>query len=371
MRVLQILPALESGGVERGTVEFAAELVKRGHSSHVCSSGGGMVVQLEQQGSHHHQRAIHRKSLRSLAQIRPFRQLLRDVQPDIVHVRSRMPAWINYLAWRGLPLPERPARVSTFHGLYSINAYSAIMARAEQVIAVSDCVQDYVLTNYAANPQNLTVIPRGVDSAQFSQQTQQAPQTSLFQDCPQLAGRPLLLMPGRLTRWKGQLEFLEVMAGIVRQQPNAHGLIVGGAEPNKNRFLEEVKQRRSELGLDQHVTLLGSRRDMAGLYHAATAVCHLSTKAEPFGRTITEALACGTPVIGYDRGGAAESLQACFPQGLVHTNDVDGFIRKALTIMARNDHHIELPERFHLKTQTESTLAVYEKALADRRSQNE
>jgi glycosyltransferase involved in cell wall biosynthesis len=361
MKVLQVLPALESGGVERGTVEFAAELVKRGHSSHVCSNGGGMVAQLERQGSHHHQRPIHRKSLTSLTQIRPFRQFLRELRPDIIHVRSRLPAWINYLAWKGLPVSDRPALVSTFHGLYSVNPYSAIMARADQVIAVSNCVRDYALANYSLKPENLTVIHRGVDSAAFHPQS---PDSSLFREYPALADRQLILMPGRLSRWKGQLQFLDVMRQIVRQQPNAHGLIVGGAESGKGRFLEELKQRCNDLGLEHHVTLLGARIDMAALYRLARVVCHLSTKAEPFGRTVTEALASGTPVVGFNRGGVAETLHACFPEGVVPADNIDAFVRKTLAVMAQDDHPIEVPLRFHLQAQVDATLEVYGKLLA-------
>ncbi|TNE97445.1 MAG: glycosyl transferase, partial [Gammaproteobacteria bacterium] len=116
MRILQALPALYSGGVERGTVEFASDLAKRGHESFVVSNGGPMVDTLRAQGSTHIKMPIHRKSPASFAQIRPMRQLIRDIKPDIVHVRSRMPAWIVRLAWKGLAEYERPAIVSTFHG---------------------------------------------------------------------------------------------------------------------------------------------------------------------------------------------------------------------------------------------------------------
>ena len=134
MKVLQVLPNLDSGGVERGTVEFARELVARGHQSIVMSNGGRLVKQLQAEGSRHIELPVHHKSLRSLRLVRPLRRLLAELQPDIIHVRSRLPAWLIFLAWRKLPRATRPRLVSTFHGLYSVNFYSAVMARAEQII---------------------------------------------------------------------------------------------------------------------------------------------------------------------------------------------------------------------------------------------
>ncbi|MDX1634980.1 MAG: glycosyltransferase family 4 protein [Marinobacter sp.] len=369
MRILQVLPALHSGGVERGTVEFAAELVRRGHESIVLSSGGPLAKQLEEQGSTHITRPVHRKSLRSFGQIRPVRALLREFRPDIVHVRSRMPAWIIYLAWRGLPPKERPALVATFHGMYSVNPYSAVMARAQQLIAVSNCVRDYVVDNYRVDPQRLTVIQRGVDVDGFRRATLDPGWLEqLHSQQPQLRGKRLLLMPGRISRWKGQLQFLEVMARIVGQRPECHGLIVGGAEPGKERFLQELEQRRRELGLNEAVSFLGQRSDMAELYLAADLVCHMSTKPEPFGRTVTEALASGTPVVAFDRGGAAETLRACFPEGLVNPDDTEAFAHCAMALLDQTEYRIRLPRRFRLDAQVEATLAVYQRALAERAS---
>lgn len=365
MKILQVLPALNSGGVERGTVEFAAELVKRGHHSIVLSNGGPMVAALEQQGSEHIRLPIHRKSLASFGQIRPVRALLRNLKPDIIHVRSRMPAWIVHLARKGLPYNEQPALVSTFHGLYSVNAYSAVMAKAQHMIAISECVRDYVLANYQVPANKLTVIQRGVDAAAFHERRLDPQWAEIFlQQHPQLRGKQIILMPGRISRWKGQRLFLEAMVEIRKQNPNCHGLIVGGAEGRKMQFQQELESARAELGLTDTVTFLGQRSDIAELYLLADLVCHMSTQPEPFGRTMTEALASGTPVVAFDRGGAAEILHACFPEGLVPPDDTTAFAHKVSDLLGRPDYNIDLPERFHLRAQTESTLAVYEQVLA-------
>ncbi len=367
MKVLQVLPNLDSGGVERGTVEFARELVRRGHESIVMSNGGRLVTQLEAEGSRHIELPVHRKSLASLKLVRPLRKLLTELQPDIIHVRSRLPAWLIFLAWRGLPRATRPRLASTFHGLYSVNAYSAVMARAEQIIAISHTVERYVLGNYSAKygvtPDRLTVIQRGFDPAIFHPgEPDPAWLTRLYTDYPQLEGRQLVLMPGRLSRWKGQAEFLRMMAALVQQSPNAHGVIVGDAELNKEHYRAELEQQANALGLDAHVTFVGHRSDIAELYRLAAVVCHMSNKPEPFGRTLTEALACGAPVIAFDLGGAGESLAACFPQGLVAPGDLPAFAQTVSDWLDRRPQLV-IPDEFKVQHQVEATLAVYRRLL--------
>ncbi|MFT7338302.1 MAG: glycosyltransferase involved in cell wall biosynthesis [Marinobacter maritimus] len=365
MRIIQALPALYSGGVERGTVEFASDLVRHGHESFVVSSGGPLAKRLQEQGSTHIQMPIHRKTPASFGQIRPMRKLIRELQPDIIHVRSRMPAWIVRLALKGLPAHQRPAVVSSFHGMYSVNPYSAIMAKSDHVIAVSNCVRDYVLRNFKVPEQKLTVIQRGVDVDYFQKrELSNAWRQTLFAQFPHLEDKRILMMPGRISRWKGQLEFLEAMEEIVRKMPDCHGIIVGGAEPGKEHFMGELEQHRAKLGLNDKVTFLGQRNDMAELYLFANLVCHMSTKPEPFGRTVTEALSSGTPVVAFNRGGAAETLQACFPDGLVTPDDTREFAQVALRLLSDSTPNIEIPFKFRLQAQTESTLEVYRKVLA-------
>ncbi|TGN38516.1 glycosyltransferase family 4 protein [Marinobacter confluentis] len=369
MRVLQALPALHSGGVERGTVEFAADLVKRGHESFVVSEGGPMAEQLRGQGSTHIFMPIHRKNPASFGQILPMRKLLLELKPDIVHVRSRMPAWIIFLALKSLPARERPAVVSTFHGMYSVTPYSAIMTRADHVIVVSRCVQEYVRNYYSVPEEKLTVIQRGVDVDAFRQrELSQQWRDRWFRQYPQLDGQKIIMMPGRISRWKGQLDFLAMMAQLIGDRSDCHGIIVGGAEPGKEHFLEELEKERARLGLTEKVSFLGQRNDMTTLYLLADLVCHMSTKPEPFGRTVTEALASGTPVVAYDRGGVAETLQACFKEGLVPPDDVEGFAKTAIRLLDDPFPSITIPWRFRLEAQTDSTLEVYENLLAQRQA---
>lgn len=366
MKVLQVLPALDSGGVERGTVDFGRELVAAGHESLVMSSGGAMVAQLEGEGSRHIGFPVHRKSLLSLRHVRPLRRLLHELNPDIVHVRSRLPAWLVWLALRNEP--DRPALVSTFHGLYSVNRYSAIMGAGDAVIAISDCVRDYIVSSYPQiDAGKITVIHRGVDTRLFNpdKRPRQRWRDTFFAEHPNLSGQTLLTMPGRLTRWKGQAEFIELIKALRGQGAQVHGLIVGGPSPGKENYLRELEQQVADEKLGGHITFLGHRQDMENILGASDIVFNLSRHPEPFGRTVIEALAMGVPVIAYDCGGPAESLHSSLPEGLVPAGDRGALIAVTERFIAQRPS-VSFDPRFTLRRQTDATLAVYQRLLSSR-----
>lgn len=363
LTIVQILPALNSGGVERGTVEFARELVRQGHESIVISAGGRMVDVLEQEGSRHITMAVHRKSLMSFKQVRPMRALLAELAPDVVHVRSRIPAWIAWLAWRKMPVDSRPKLVSTFHGMYSVSFYSAIMAKAEHCIAISHCVEKYMRDNYQLSDDKITLIPRGLDPGAFNDHACTPEwQQKLYADYPELSDKKIILMPGRLSRWKGQEAFLDMMSQLVSLRGDCHGVVVGDAEPGKQHYLQELLAMRDGLDLNDKVTFVGHRSDIPAFYGLASVTCHMSNKAEPFGRTVPESLAVGTPVVAYDRGGAAESLNIAFPEGLVEPDNARAFALRVSELLER-DHNITLPQEYYLACQAASTVDVYRRLL--------
>lgn len=366
LTVVQTLPALNAGGVERGTLEIGRALVAAGHRSIVISSGGRLVAQLEAEGSEHITLPVHRKSLASLLQVGAFRKLIADLQPDILHARSRVPAWIAWLAWRKLPTDRRPHFVTTVHGLYSVNAYSAIMTKGERVIAVSHTVKDYILANYPQCPaDSIQVIYRGVSASEFPYGYQPtadwlAQWRSAY---PQLQGKTVLTLPGRITRWKGQREFIELIDELVKRQYPVHGLIVGGAEAKKMAYLDELKQLISAKGLERHITLTGHRSDIREIFSQSDITYSLSSDPEAFGRTALEALYIGVPVIGWNHGGVGETLSTCYPQGRVPFTDTQALLAKSEQLLKHPDKPAPTTE-LSLELMCNSTLAVYQR-LAD------
>src|SRR5262245_48643946 len=214
LTVLQVVPAMHEGGVERGTLEIARALVDAGERSLVISAGGRLTDDLRRDGSEHLTWPIGRKSPATLFLSVRLRRLFDERGVDIVDARSRMPAWIAYLAWRGLRAERRPRFVTTVHGLYSINAYSAVMTRGERVIAVSNTVREYLERGYPrVDPANILVIHRGVDAAEFpfGYRASESWWRRWHETYPELAGKRLILLPGRLSRLKGHDDLLTVI----------------------------------------------------------------------------------------------------------------------------------------------------------------
>lgn len=370
MKVIQILPELNGGGVERGTLEVAAFIVDRGDESIVISNGGRMVEELEKAGSRHLQMPVHRKALASLWQIPRLRRLLIAENPDIIHLRSRLPAWLSWLAWKSLPRASRPRLVTTVHGFYSINAYSAVMTRGEAVIAVSESVREYVLKNYPqTDPAKVRVIHRGVEESEYPAGFSPSAEwlTTWRTAQPQLAGRIPLLMPGRLTRWKGQEDFVRLILRLTEAGVPVHGLIVGEPHPKKLAYLDELKELVTSLGVTGHVSFLGHRTDLREIMAVSEIVYSLSHQPEAFGRVSLEALALGKPVIAYDHGGVAEQLRVMFPQGLVKVGDLECAIDLTREIL-KGRPTPSSAGGFTLKRMLESTLDVYQAVLKTPRS---
>jgi len=320
LTVVQVLPALQSGGVERGTLEVGKYLAEHGHRSIVISNGGRMVEQLEHEGSEHVLWDIGKKSPWTLRLIPLLRKFLRENQVDILHARSRMPAWVAYLAWKGMDPNNRPRFITTIHGPYTVNRYSAVMTKGERVIVISKMILDYVLTNYPkTDPNKLRLIYRGVDPKEFPYGYQPPADwlTSWYDQYPETKNKILLTLPARITRWKGQEDFLELIARVSQKHPEAHGLIVGETKDRKEEFLAQLKAKAEKLGITGKVTFTGHRNDLREVMAISTIVYSLAREPEAFGRTTIEALSLGKPIIGYDHGGVGEQLKALLPDGLI------------------------------------------------------
>ena len=359
--VLQILPALEAGGVERGTLEVAAELARRNYRSIVVSGGGRLVPELLAGGSEHITLPVGKKSLTSLGLIPKLTGLFRREGPAIIHARSRLPAWLAWFARRGLS-GRRPAFVTTVHGPYSVNAYSRIMTRGERVIAISGYIRDYILKNYpAVEAQNITLIHRGVSRRKYPHDFKPAPawREKWISEHPQLQDKFILTLPARLTRWKGHEDFIRIIGQTIRAGLKAHGLIAGAAARKKRAYLGELQAKIRAAGLDRHITFLGHCDDMREVMSISDIVLSLARTPEAFGRTALEALALGVPVIAYDHGGAAEVLGAMFPEGRARPLDTD---HVSALIKSFYSARPEVKERnpFTLDSMLDKTLAVYD-----------
>ncbi len=362
LTVLQLLPALESGGVERGTLEVAHALVERGHRALVMSAGGRLVAPLVEMGAEHFNWPVGTKSMRTLFLARKLRRFMTEKGVDIVHARSRVPAWLTWLAWRGMNPGIRPRFVTTVHGLYGVNRYSGIMTRGEAVIAVSDTVRAYILEHYPDTlPWRIHVIHRGVDGKAYPYgwKPDAAWQGRFFAQFPAARDRTLVTLPGRITRLKGHEDFIELIGRLKRRGLPVHGLIVGGATQSKQRYLQKLYYRVRSAGLASDISFTGQRDDLKHILAVSQLVLSLSSQPESFGRTTLEALRLGVPAAGYEHGGVGEILRTVYPAGLLPPDDLDASCQRIGQLLA-DPQPVPEGDFFPLRAMLDRTLALYE-----------
>jgi len=365
LTVIQLLPALNGGGVERGTLEIGKYLVQQGHRSIVISAGGRMVEQLIKEGSEHIEADIGAKKLSTLRQIFRLRKLFLELRPDILHFRSRLPAWLGYLAWLSLPTASRPRLITTFHGQHSVNRYSQIMTCGERVITVSEMMKEYILRSYpTVDASKIRVIHRGVDTRDYypGYRPDERWLEQWFEQFPQTKDIALLTLPGRLTRRKGIEDFIKIMANLRQSGIAVHGLIVGETHPKQSHYQQELANLINTHGLEKDITFTGHRADLQNILAVSRVVLSLSKIPESFGRTATEALSMGIPVVGYAHGGIEEQLNELFPQGKVAVGDVAEASAK-ITEFLLSQPTVKANQCFTLDNMCSKTLNVYEDVM--------
>jgi glycosyltransferase involved in cell wall biosynthesis len=369
--VLQIVPSLVSGGAERGTVELAAALVEAGWTSYVASSGGPLEPDIVRAGARHltlplasKNPLVMRRNTRALA------ELIRQLGIDLVHARSRAPAWSAWAAVRATSCRF----VTTFHNAYGARTalkrrYNSVMARGERVIAISHFVADHAATVYGIDRDRLRIIPRGVDLASFDPTRVGAQRMiALARQWRVPDDVPVVMLPGRLTRWKGALDLIAAIAALGRRDLCC--LLVGAEQ--RRGFRKELDAAIEGRGLGGLFRIVGDCRDMPAAYMLADVVVSASRDPEGFGRVIVEAQAMGRPVVATDHGGARETIMPGATGWLVPPRDPDALaaaIGEALSLAAEEREHLarrtiaHVAAHFTREAMCAHTIEVYEELL--------
>lgn len=308
MVILQLIPELDAGGAERTTIEIAEAVTQAGGRCLVASRGGRLESALADAGGELIR--LDMKSKNPVTMWRNAARLVRVIKAegvDIVHARSRAPAWSGRWAARRAGAHF----VTTYHGTYSAKSglkrfYNAVMAGGERVIANSRFIADHVRAEHGVGEDRLRVIPRGVDLAVFD------PQAVSPERIAQMRARwgvareeAVILLPGRLTRWKGQAFMIEALAGWDGAGRPVR-LVCAGDAQGRDAYQDELAAQAGAAGVT--LALPGHEADMAAAYLAADVVVCPSLQPEAFGRTAAEAQAMGAPVIAADHGGAREVI---------------------------------------------------------------
>lgn len=307
--VLQVLPSLDTGGVERGTVEMTQAIVAAGGAALVASEGGRLVAAVERAGGRHIRLPLASKNPATIwLNAGRLGRLIRTEGVGIIHARSRAPAWSALLAAR-----RTGARfVTTYHGVYNEGVpgkrrYNAVMAKGDRVIAISRFVAALLAARHGVEPSRIRVIPRGVDPALFDPARVTAPQVAQLAAAWRVPdGAPVVMLPARLTRWKGAAVLIDAMARLACTDACC---VLVGATQGRERFARQLQAQAQALGMAGRLRMAGHCDDMPAALALADVVVSASLDPEGFGRAVIEAQAMARPVIATDHGGAAETVE--------------------------------------------------------------
>lgn len=321
--VLQVIPALETGGVERGCVDMALFLKAAGGTPLVASEGGRLVHELERAGITHITLPLASKNpLTMRANVTALEQVIREHDVDIVHARSRAPAWSAFFAARRTGVHF----LTTFHAAYNYGSrikkfYNSVMARGERVIAISEFIANHIVDGYGTEPQRIRIVPRGIDLLRFNPDHVTTERMATLSEAWRLTdGLKVILCPGRLTRIKGQTVLLQALARLQRRD---FICVLAGSDQGRVEYSAELEKMAIDLGLEGHVTMVGDCTDMPTAYMLADVVVAPSIVPEGFGRTAVEAQAMGRPIIASDLGGMRETVLTGETGWLVAANQPD------------------------------------------------
>tara|TARA_B100000686_G_scaffold339262_1_gene413023 strand:- start:453 stop:1649 length:1197 start_codon:yes stop_codon:yes gene_type:complete len=372
--VMQVLPALDIGGVERGAIDVAAATVKAGWRSLVVSSGGALVSELQRAGVTHITLPVDSKNpFVMLRNVKRLVSLIRKHDVALVHARSRAPAWSAELAAKRCRLPF----VTTFHGTYDTGSpfkywYGKVMARGERTIAISTFISDYIQRTFKTDPQRIVTIPRGIDPERFNPDNVSPERMIQLASSWRLPdGVPVVMLPGRLTRWKGQLVLIEAIARLNRDD---FCCLLVGTDQGRARYRAELEARIRSAGLAGRMRIMDDMPDMPAAYMLADIVVSASTDPEAFGRVAVEGQAMGRLVIATEHGGARETVIARQTGWLVPPDDPDALaaaLDEALSVSPELRSRIGQAARAHavgnftVAQMCARTLAVYREVLAE------
>ncbi|MBU1061106.1 MAG: lipopolysaccharide heptosyltransferase II [Candidatus Omnitrophica bacterium] len=363
MNILQILPALDVGGVETGTIDLSKELIKRGHRAIVVSNGGTMVRDLMDAGARHIQLPVHEKSLFTVVKmVKKLERIMKEERIDVVHARSRVPALIAFFAARH----TNASFITTAHGYYSRHFLSRVMGWGKFVIVASGIVGRHMIGDFGVPHERIRFIPRGVDLERFRFN----PPDTTRQKAEYKIG-----IIGRITPIKGHIFFLQAIAKVVRIFPNVKILIVGDSPKNKPEYKKNLKVLISKLNIERFVELLGSQQDIPKIMSGLDLLVLPSVGQEAFGRVIVEAGASGVPVISTRIGGAVDIIEDGKTGLLVKPGDIMEIVNSIIRLLKdRNlakdlafEARRKVEKEYSLDRMVDCTIKVYDEACNKKR----
>lgn len=376
--ILQIIPELGPGGAEQGCIDVGAALVRAGAKAIVVSHGGSRLHELARTGVQHINMPVHSKNpLTILMNSARLQKIIKKYDVDIVHVRSRAPAWSAYLACK----KTNAHYMTTCHAPYNISGemkrhYNSIMTKGERIIAISNMVADYMQMNYRLNPHNIRLVHRGVAIDRFNPNAVSAERVITLATQWRIPdGSNVVMLPGRLTRWKGHHVLIDAIARLQRKDIFC---IIIGSDQGRSAYRQELEDKIAEKDLSGQIRIVDHCSDMPAAYMLAGAVVSASIEPEGFGRIPIEAQAMGRPIIATDHGGAQETIVRGETGWLVPPSDSEYMAEAIKEALALNPEQRDIlaqramehiAENFSVDLMIHKTLGVYNELLADHGTQ--
>lgn len=362
-----------TGGAEQGCIDVAKGIVTAGGTAIVVSNGGSRVHELARFGVVHIDLPVHTKNpLKILKNSKRLRRIIKKHNVNVVHARSRAPAWSAYMACKKAHIPF----ITTFHAPYKISnkwklKYNSVMAKSDLMIAVSQMVAHYIVKNYEVDKNKIRLIPRGIGLDKFHP-TAVTPMrmVELSSNWRIPDGANVVMLPGRITRLKGHHVLIDAMAKL--NKPDVFCLLIG-PDQGRTEYRQELEKAIADKGLDGRVRLVDRCDDMPSAYMLASVVVCASTEPEGFGRIPIEAMAMGRPIIGTNHGGVRETIIHGETGWLVPPNDADALAKEINNVleMDKNERALyatramaHVAENYTRETMVGRTLSVYKEVLA-------
>jgi len=359
MRIVQILPELNEGGVERGAMELSRELVKQGHESVVISAGGKLVEQIQKDGGTHIAFDVYSKNILTAPfRILKLRKILKELKPHVLHARSRVPAWLTYLANKTLHFPF----VTTVHGFNSVNAYSKVMTYGDKVICGSKFMIEHIIKHYHTPMEKIVLIPRGVDMDSFGSELNED-FISEFKQKYHLEGHFIITHVARITHWKDQKTTIKAFIEVKKHIQNAKLLFVGSVDESRTHYYEELQKMIKDTPYEEDVIFTGNQQHIKEIFSFSDVSISASNKPETFGRANVESIFMGTPLIATNIGATADYVIEGENGYLFEPNDAEELSRLIIKSSKESFDKEQMARyvknNFSLEQMVDKTVSVY------------
>ena len=305
MHIVHLIPEVNKGGVENIVCSLNKNIVDSGYKSTIISSGGLLVRKIIDDGGNHLEFDLKSKNIFNIClRVKNFHKILKKIQPDIIHVHSRVPAWILYFANKKLKI----STISTIHGFNHISFYSKIMTKFDQLICVSYAVKKYIVSAYELKREKIDVIHCGIDKDVYSNNKINEQEYNKFVKKYELNDKFVISTIGRFTSLKDFETFVKAINIYTKRNKDTKGIIVGYNQNNKSKYLKKINNLITKNNLSDTIQIITLLPNTGFIYKASNIIVSCSKKPESFGLTLVESLFFNTPVIATNHGGPLEII---------------------------------------------------------------